>query len=601
MRHPDRRRIATVGITILRTVLEVTKPDSITAVDVRIPPSFNYLHSKICAISLPQAFPGTVGAIIGGAHGGAAVAVASHAADVALVDDTVGDGRLPAGECGVVAYRPTAAGLPLDCAGGLVISPTLSVPCYMARTVGEVQAFVHGGGGGQHHTSSISSTLPQPASSSATSHNGVGGLDPAHTTTTTTTVSATTTTTTTTTSLPAPPSDSHPSSNPLNGVRIGVARAGPGGALAPAGSLFAGCDAAALSAIAGLLARLSAAGAVLVDVDVAGEGAVACALVDTILQYEAPAALALYLASQSATKPKPVVVIPPPSEGEEGGTDEAVAPPASNGNEVPVPRGPWPKPLDSVFPLSRLVAGLPDASVVKAMCLAQMGRGEAEAAAVAAAEKAAAAAATALAGGRRRSSAGTTTLLSAVAAATASTTTPFPTHQGAGSLGGRARVTHSQYIHAVGTARPGLRAAMATIMETHAVVAVLYPTAVGTAAKEEGALASSAAHGKPHVPQSICAGIARNSALASVLGWPAVCFPLLSTGGASSSTLGEAGVGGGVGARLPIGVEVLGLEGGDAELLALAGALQGLQVLLPNPIQLRSWAEGVSVPAAQQS
>jgi Asp-tRNA(Asn)/Glu-tRNA(Gln) amidotransferase A subunit family amidase len=79
----------------------------------------------------------TLGATTGGSHGAATAAIAARVAPAALVTDTLGDARLPAALCGVVAFRPSAGRWPLR--GMWTPAPTLSAPAVLARTVEDAQ------------------------------------------------------------------------------------------------------------------------------------------------------------------------------------------------------------------------------------------------------------------------------------------------------------------------------------------------------------------------------------------------------------------------------------------------------------------------------
>lgn len=86
----------------------------------------------------------------------------------------------------------------------------------------------------------------------------------------------------------------------------------------------------------------------------------------------------------------------------------------------------------------------------------------------------------------------------------------------------------------------------------------------------------------------------RYSRLASASGFPALSLPVGMTKPAINAVRGMPGS-----ERLPVAVEVLAPHGNDVRLLAVARAFQGLQSLLPDPVVVAHWNEGVSVGVAK--
>ena len=87
---------------------------------------------------LPRAQPFTSFGIAGGSAGGAAAAVAARLAPFAVtIDSGLGDARVPAALCGVVGFRPTHGRYSRE--GLLSTSHTLDSAGFIARTVHDVQ------------------------------------------------------------------------------------------------------------------------------------------------------------------------------------------------------------------------------------------------------------------------------------------------------------------------------------------------------------------------------------------------------------------------------------------------------------------------------
>jgi mandelamide amidase len=76
----------------------------------------------------------------GGSSGGCAAAVAAGLVPCAVGTDTGGSVRIPAAFCGVVGFRPTTGGYPVD--GIVPVSQTKDTPGLLTRTVEDCQ-FVH--------------------------------------------------------------------------------------------------------------------------------------------------------------------------------------------------------------------------------------------------------------------------------------------------------------------------------------------------------------------------------------------------------------------------------------------------------------------------
>ncbi len=76
--------------------------------------------------------------IPGGSSSGAAVTVATGAADIGLGSDTGGSIRIPAALCGIVGFKNTARLTPAE--GAFPLSTTLDTVCAMTRTVREAIA-----------------------------------------------------------------------------------------------------------------------------------------------------------------------------------------------------------------------------------------------------------------------------------------------------------------------------------------------------------------------------------------------------------------------------------------------------------------------------
>jgi aspartyl-tRNA(Asn)/glutamyl-tRNA(Gln) amidotransferase subunit A len=71
----------------------------------------------------------------GGSSSGSAVAVASGIVPCAIGTDTSGSVRIPAAFCGLVGFRPSIGGIPMD--GVLALSPSLDAVGPITRTVGD--------------------------------------------------------------------------------------------------------------------------------------------------------------------------------------------------------------------------------------------------------------------------------------------------------------------------------------------------------------------------------------------------------------------------------------------------------------------------------
>jgi Asp-tRNA(Asn)/Glu-tRNA(Gln) amidotransferase A subunit family amidase len=86
----------------------------------------------------------------------------------------------------------------------------------------------------------------------------------------------------------------------------------------------------------------------------------------------------------------------------------------------------------------------------------------------------------------------------------------------------------------------------------------------------------------------------RYSRLASASGFPALALPIGMTKPLMNAVRGMPGS-----ERLPVAVEAMAPHGNDVRLLAIARAFQGLQSLLPDPVVVAHWNEGVSVGVAK--
>ena len=83
--------------------------------------------------------PARHGYTAGGSSAGSAAAVASGEADLALGTDTLGSVRIPASDCGVVGYVPTAGRI--DMTGVTPLAPSFDRVGFFTRTVREMAAF----------------------------------------------------------------------------------------------------------------------------------------------------------------------------------------------------------------------------------------------------------------------------------------------------------------------------------------------------------------------------------------------------------------------------------------------------------------------------
>lgn len=171
------------------------------------------------------------------------------------------------------------------------------------------------------------------------------------------------------------------------------------------------------------------------------------------------------------------------------------------------------------------------------------------------------------------------------------------------------------YAAAVAVRRPALQQAVAALFETTGADVLLYPStpipaaplkateelrpgAATAAASSAGAGAagfapsagSAAAASVPPVPLHNGSRYYRNARLAAAAGLPAITVPCGLTRPLPTATRGMPGS-----ERLPVGLELAGRPGDDVRLLAVARAVQGLQSLLPDPIVVDRWNDGVSV------
>ena len=164
---------------------------------------------------------------------------------------------------------------------------------------------------------------------------------------------------------PGSPSSPHPLlprglfAAELDGVRIGVPRSSP---------MFTSLTPAAAAVVEAALSRLVKAGAVLVDVELEGEGgedigSVAAGCAATLLGYDAPRELAAYALTRTVPQPKPLRA--PPAEGEEEAAEEEEEAAAAS---APAPL----VPLDSLVGASSVLRGYKGPAQVSSLLSAQL-------------------------------------------------------------------------------------------------------------------------------------------------------------------------------------------------------------------------------------
>jgi len=143
-------------------------------------------------------------------------------------------------------------------------------------------------------------------------------------------------------------------------------------------------------------------------------------------------------------------------------------------------------------------------------------------------------------------------------------------------------VSTATYQAALTHRRQALQQYLAALFEEAGVTALVYPSTPIPAAPLK-------ATEEPHSNGTVYCRYAR---LAAAAGLPAVTVPVGITR-PSAALRGAPPT-----ERLPVGLELMGPAGQDVPLLALARAVQGLQSLLPDPVVVQRWNDGVSVASA---
>ncbi|KAA0154300.1 hypothetical protein FNF29_02520 [Cafeteria roenbergensis] len=151
---------------------------------------------------------------------------------------------------------------------------------------------------------------------------------------------------------------------------------------------------------------------------------------------------------------------------------------------------------------------------------------------------------------------------------------------------GGSAVDAGEYADALGPGREAVVQSVRAFMTRHKVEAILYPSLMVPAVAEKGSDGDAVYCNGALV--STRHALTRNASLASAAGLPACTVPAGMTRKRASAGVGVPG-----GERMPVGVEVAGLPGSDARLLAVARALQGVVAALPDPVLRSRWQRGV--------
>jgi len=137
--------------------------------------------------------------------------------------------------------------------------------------------------------------------------------------------------------------------------------------------------------------------------------------------------------------------------------------------------------------------------------------------------------------------------------------------------------------------RPALKRVFATLLKSHKLACIVYPTTP---------LPASAMLGEEHNLVELngelvdaTAAYSRNTCAASAAGLPALSIPCGMTKPRVGAPKGSPGA-----ERLPVSLEFVADSNDDEKLLSLGRAVQRLQSAIMDPLVLRKWAGGLTAP-----